>query len=143
MRHALRANSHRGSRRNIAYHYDLGNAFYAAWLDAGMTYSSALFADDGDDLETAQQRKYRRIAALLELAPGQRVLEIGCGWGGFAELAAGSHDCHVTGLTLSRQQQSYARGAARPTGAWPSGRRSASRIIATLAAAMTASPRSR
>ncbi|HUZ72878.1 MAG TPA: cyclopropane-fatty-acyl-phospholipid synthase family protein [Stellaceae bacterium] len=108
LRHALRANSRRGSQRNIAYHYDLGNDFYAAWLAPGMTYSAALFEADDEDLEAAQQRKYRRIAELLELAPGHNVLEIGCGWGGFAELAAGSFGCRVTGLTLSRQQCEFA-----------------------------------
>jgi cyclopropane-fatty-acyl-phospholipid synthase len=107
VRHALHRNTRRGSQRNIAYHYDLGNAFYAAWLDGGMTYSSALFADRRDDLETAQLRKYRAIADLLDLAPGQHVLEIGCGWGGFAELAAGE-GCTVTGLTVSRAQRDYA-----------------------------------
>jgi cyclopropane-fatty-acyl-phospholipid synthase len=108
VRHAQRRNSRRGSRRNVAYHYDLGNDFYAAWLDPGMTYSAALFAAADEDLETAQRRKYAHIAALLELAPGQALLEIGCGWGGFAELAAGTHGCRVTGLTLSRAQCDYA-----------------------------------
>jgi cyclopropane-fatty-acyl-phospholipid synthase len=116
VRHALRRNTRRGSARNITYHYDLGNAFYAAWLDAGMTYSSALFADRDDDLEAAQRRKYDAIAALLALAPGQSVLEIGCGWGGFAELAAGAHGCHVTGLTLSREQRDYASERLRRAG---------------------------
>jgi cyclopropane-fatty-acyl-phospholipid synthase len=108
-RHALRRNSRRGSERNIAYHYDLGNAFYGAWLDAGMTYSSAMFAADDEPLEAAQQRKYDQVAGLLELAPGQSLLEIGCGWGGFAELAARAHGCRVTGLTLSREQRDHAR----------------------------------
>ena len=108
VRHALHRNTRRGSARNIAYHYDLGNAFYAAWLDAGMTYSSALFADRSDDLETAQHRKYPAIADLLELAPGHELLEIGCGWGGFAEFAAGAQGCKVTGLTISREQRDYA-----------------------------------
>ena len=108
VRHALRRNTRRGSARNIAYHYDLGNAFYETWLDSGMTYSSAMFAERSDDLETAQHRKYRKVAEFLELAPGQNVLEIGCGWGGFAEFAAGAHGCKVTGLTLSREQRAFA-----------------------------------
>lgn len=115
VRHALRRNSRRGSARNIAYHYDLGNDFYAAWLDPGMTYSAAMFASETDSLETAQQRKYARVAALLELAPGQSVLEIGCGWGGFAELAA-ARGSRVTGLTLSRAQRDYARARLHSAG---------------------------
>jgi cyclopropane-fatty-acyl-phospholipid synthase len=107
-RHALRRNTRRGSARNIAYHYDLGNAFYGAWLDPGMTYSSGMFAERSDDLETAQHRKYSKVAEFLELAPGQGVLEIGCGWGGFAEFAAGAHGCTVTGLTISREQRDFA-----------------------------------
>jgi len=109
VRHVLHRNSRRGSRYNIAYHYDLGNAFYAAWLDRGMTYSAAMFAAPDESLETAQARKYHEVAALLELAPGQSLLEIGCGWGGFAELAAGDYRCKVTGLTLSRTQRDYAQ----------------------------------
>ena len=99
VRHALRRNSRRGSERNITYHYDLGNAFYAAWLDPGMTYSAAMFEHEQESLEAAQERKYARVAALLDLSPGQSLLEIGCGWGGFAELAARTHGCRVTGLT--------------------------------------------
>ena len=104
-----RANTRAGSRRNIAAHYDLGNEFYALWLDRGMTYSSALFAGDtGRSLEDAQHAKLAR--ALERLAPGGegRVLEIGCGWGSFAELAA-DRGLRVTGLTLSREQLAYAR----------------------------------
>jgi len=106
--HRRRDNSRRGSRRNIAAHYDLGNDFYAAWLDPGMTYSSARFEREDQDLEAAQEAKYRRIAALAGLAPGQRVLEIGCGWGGFMEFAARRCGCRVEGITLSREQVAFA-----------------------------------
>lgn len=100
----LRANSLRGSSRNIRAHYDVGNEFYQLWLDPGMTYSSAIFAAD-DDLEKAQTRKNERI--LSRLAPGERLLEIGCGWGGFAE-AASERGHRVTGITLSPSQKGYA-----------------------------------
>lgn len=109
MQHLLRANTRAGSRKNIAYHYDLGNDFYSQWLDNSMTYSAALFDDEHTDLESAQQNKYRRLAENLDLRPGHRVLEIGCGWGGFAEFAARSYGCHVTCLTLSREQLQFAR----------------------------------
>lgn len=107
--HRRNANSRTGSKRNIAFHYDLGNAFYERWLDRSMTYSSALFEHHDEDLETAQTRKYRRICEQLQLKPGMTVLEIGCGWGGFAEVAARDFGCHVTGVTLSREQLDYAR----------------------------------
>ncbi|MBD3786767.1 MAG: class I SAM-dependent methyltransferase [Sphingomonadales bacterium] len=100
----LRANSLRGSSRNIRAHYDVGNEFYQLWLDRGMTYSSALFAGT-DDLEAAQTRKNARI--LSQLAPGESLLEIGCGWGGFAE-AASDRGHRVTGITLSPSQKGYA-----------------------------------
>lgn len=100
----LRANSLRGARRNIRAHYDVGNEFYQLWLDGGMTYSSGIFHAD-DDLETAQARKNSRI--LSKLSPGETVLEIGCGWGGFAEAAAQTGR-YVTGLTLSPSQAGYA-----------------------------------
>lgn len=100
----LRANSLAGSSRNIRAHYDVGNEFYQLWLDPGMSYSAALFAGT-DDLETAQGYKNDRI--LSRLAPGDRILEIGCGWGGFAERAAETGR-HVTGLTLSPAQKGYA-----------------------------------
>ena len=108
--HRLHANTRRQSRRNIAYHYDLGNAFYAEWLDPTMTYSSALFAEPADPAEplaAAQARKNAHLGALIELAPGQDVLEIGCGWGGFAEHAA-RLGAHVHGISLSREQIRYA-----------------------------------
>jgi cyclopropane-fatty-acyl-phospholipid synthase len=107
--HLARLNTRRGSRRNIAAHYDLGNEFYALWLDATMTYSSALYQGDGArSLEQAQRAKLARALQRLELAPGARLLEIGCGWGSFAELAA-AHGHHVTGLTLSAEQLAHAR----------------------------------
>lgn len=110
LRHLLNRNSKAGSRKNIHAHYDIGNPFYQLWLDPSMTYSSALFSDaTGDDLELAQAAKYRRILEQLELKAGDKVLEIGCGWGGFAELAAREGAVHVTGLTLSEQQLAYAR----------------------------------
>jgi cyclopropane-fatty-acyl-phospholipid synthase len=106
--HRLRDNSRRRARDNIAAHYDLGNAFYGAWLDPGMTYSAGLFERPDDDLETAQANKNRRIAALADIRPGQRVLEIGCGWGGFAEHAA-RLGASVVAITLSRAQLDHAR----------------------------------
>lgn len=109
LRHAMRANTRRGSRRNIAAHYDLGNAFYRPWLDPTMTYSSALFDDMNEPLERAQERKYARLAEALDIQPGDRVLEIGCGWGGFAEFAASKFDCEIVGLTISTEQALYAR----------------------------------
>ena len=119
--HAFRANTRSGSRRNIAAHYDLGNDFYALWLDPGMTYSSALFLDGIQTLDSAQRAKYERILERIAPAPDARILEIGCGWGGFAELAA-AEKCRVTGLTLSLEQLAYAR--ARIAAAGQAGRAS-------------------
>jgi len=106
--HRLHANTRTGSRRNITSHYDLGNAFYRLWLDAGMSYSCALFADAQESLEAAQTRKYERMLDLLRPRAGQHVLEIGCGWGGFA-LAAARRGLRVTGITLSAAQLELAR----------------------------------
>ncbi|MCV0398024.1 MAG: cyclopropane-fatty-acyl-phospholipid synthase family protein [Rhizobiaceae bacterium] len=108
LRHWLNDNTHRGSRRNIAAHYDLGNAFYRAWLDPSMTYSSALYSEGANDLESAQAAKYRALALDTGIGPSDHVLEIGCGWGGFAEFAAREIGCRVTGLTISRQQHDFA-----------------------------------
>ncbi len=109
LRHLTRANTRRQARRNIVAHYDLGNDFYRLWLDPTMTYSAALFdGDRGQDLAHAQQAKYDRMLAQLDLAPGAHVLEIGCGWGGFAETAARA-GFRVTGLSLSDAQTGYAR----------------------------------
>ncbi|WP_247875716.1 cyclopropane-fatty-acyl-phospholipid synthase family protein [Azospirillum sp. TSH100] len=107
--HRSRANSRRGSRRNIAFHYDLGNGFYRLWLDPGMTYSSALYEREDQSLEDAQEVKIARVADLLDLRPGHRVLEIGCGWGGMAEHLAGRRGASVVGLTLSAEQLAFAR----------------------------------
>jgi cyclopropane-fatty-acyl-phospholipid synthase len=107
--HLLRPNSRRGARRNIIDHYDLGNEFYAAWLDQGMTYSSALFTAPDQTLEQAQAEKMHALCRALDLRPGMQVLEIGCGWGGFAEVAARDYGARVTGLTLSPSQLELAR----------------------------------
>lgn len=105
-RHALNRNSRAGSRRNIHAHYDLGNAFYEAWLDPGMTYSSGLAVND--DLGGAQDRKNRAMAEAAGIERHHHVLEIGCGWGGFAEYAARTIGCKVTALTISQSQFDYA-----------------------------------
>ncbi|APX88761.1 SAM-dependent methyltransferase [Brevirhabdus pacifica] len=104
----LRRNSRKQARRNISAHYDLGNGFYGLWLDPSMTYSSAYFRDGNDDLETAQQAKYANLLDMLGVGPGDHVLEIGCGWGGFAEFAARERGLRVTALTISREQHDYA-----------------------------------
>ncbi len=106
--HALSGNSRRGSRRNIVAHYDLGNDFYAEWLDPGMTYSAALFEHPDQTLEDAQRAKYAALADACDIRPGQSVLEIGCGWGGFAEYLARERGVIVTAITLSPSQKAYA-----------------------------------
>jgi len=108
LRHWRNRNTRSQARRNIAAHYDLGNAFYRAWLDPSMTYSSGLFVTGTETLEEAQLAKYRRLARELALKPDEHVLEIGCGWGGFAEVAAREFGAKVTGLTLSQEQFDYA-----------------------------------
>ena len=108
IRHMMRANTKKGSKRNILAHYDLGNDFYAAWLDPTMTYSSALFSGPQQSLQEAQLDKYRSIARNLGLKPGQHVLEIGSGWGGFAEVAAKEFGARVTSITISDAQHAYA-----------------------------------
>jgi cyclopropane-fatty-acyl-phospholipid synthase len=108
LRHVIRANTKAGSRKNISFHYDLGNAFYQCWLDESMSYSSALYARPGQTLEEAQDAKLERIVELLDPREGERVLEIGCGWGALAaRLAQGG--AVVTGVTLSSEQLAYAR----------------------------------
>ena len=109
LKHLLNRNSRAGSRRNIHAHYDLGNAFYQLWLDPSMTYSSALFGDEPKlPLPLAQRAKYQRLIEQAQLTTGQSVLEIGCGWGGFAEQAA-TQGLNVTGLTISGEQLQFAQ----------------------------------
>ena len=108
VRHLLRANSKAGSRRNIAFHYDLGNAFYERWLDRSMTYSSALYAHPDQTLEDAQEAKLSRVEQLLDLRGGEKVLEIGCGWGALAMRLAHA-GARVTGVTLSSEQLAFSR----------------------------------
>lgn len=108
LRHWLRGNSRGGSRRNIAHHYDLGNAFYSRWLDPGMTYSSALYTAPGQSLEAAQAAKIERVVALMALPPRAEVLEIGSGWGALGA-AIGQTGARVKGITLSREQLAWAR----------------------------------
>ena len=106
--HMLRPNTRAGARRNISAHYDLGNDFYAQWLDPTMSYSSGFFGAGVETLEQSQVAKYQLVVDALGLEKPSRILEIGCGWGGFAEVAA-DRGHHVTGLTISREQLDYAR----------------------------------
>ena len=108
VRHWLNGNSKAGSKRNIMAHYDLGNDFYKLWLDPSMTYSSALFTSVDQDLESAQTAKYQRMLDRLQAKAGERILEIGCGWGGLAE-AATRQGLDVTGVTLSHEQLKWAQ----------------------------------
>ena len=107
--HRTNRNSKTGSKKNIHAHYDLGNAFYSQWLDGTMTYSSARFSRDGEALEVAQREKYAALARMMDLRPSMSVLEIGCGWGGFAEFAAREIGAKVTGITISKEQHDFAR----------------------------------
>lgn len=106
--HRFRRNTMRGSRRNIAAHYDLGNDLFRLFLDETMMYSSAIYRDPSESLETAQARKLDRICRKLDLKPGTRVVEIGTGWGGFAIHAARHYGAHVTTTTISREQRALA-----------------------------------
>ncbi len=114
--HALRRNSRQGSRRNIAAHYDLGNALFELFLSGDMMYSSAIYAYEGEALENASRRKLDRVCRKLELSPTDHVLEIGTGWGGFAIHAARHYGCHVTTTTISREQYDLARARVADAG---------------------------
>ena len=121
VRHRLRPNTISGSRRNIAAHYDLSNDFFRQFLDREMLYSCAVFERETDSLESAQKNKLDRICRKLDLSPGDRVLEIGTGWGAFAERAAVRYGCRVTTTTISQEQ--YAAAAQRFDGLGSAGRR--------------------
>lgn len=117
VRHLLHRNTRAGSRRNIHAHYDLGNAFYTLWLDESMNYSSAWFEGNlQGDLTQAQHAKVRRTLRSAGVQPGSRVLEVGCGWGALAEMAAREFDAHVTGVTLSTEQLDYAQARLKTAG---------------------------
>ena len=113
LRHLFRGNSRAGSKKNIEAHYDLGNSFYKLWLDPTMTYSSALFKNKDDTLEEAQKNKYQRIIDTINPKSTDHILEVGCGWGGFATMAALQTGCKVTCLTLSQEQYQYATDLVR------------------------------
>lgn len=116
VRHAARRNSKSRSRSNIAAHYDLSNEMYSVFLDPTMTYSSAYFTSTNESLEQAQLNKHRALAEKAGIGESDHVLEIGCGWGGFAEFAARTYGCKVTGITLSKAQADHARQRIRTAG---------------------------
>ncbi len=117
LRHLARRNTRAGSKRNILAHYDLGNDFYKLWLDSSMSYSAALFdADPERTLAQAQRLKYLRLLDMLDPKPGDSILEIGCGWGGLAEIAASEYGCRVQGVTLSPAQLAWSRERAQQKG---------------------------
>ena len=115
-RHFLNRNTKDQARKNISYHYDLGNDFYGLWLDDTMTYSSALFRSGQESMEKAQIQKYAQMVDEMGAVPGDHVLEIGCGWGGFAEYAAKERDLKVTCLTISKEQFDYAQARMKRLG---------------------------
>ena len=107
--HLKNKNSEEQAKKNISYHYDLGNKFYSYWLDKSMTYSSAIFLKSADDLETAQTNKYKKLAELVSVKDGDNILEIGCGWGGFSEFLGKEYDCNITAITISKEQYNFAK----------------------------------
>ena len=116
LRHLLRQNTRRGSRRNITEHYDLGNAFFQKWLDDELVYSSALFSESATPLEEAQEAKLCTILRSLVIEPGMSLLEIGSGWGALAVRASRDHSARVTGITLSHEQRAFAQERAEAEG---------------------------
>ena len=107
--HFKNKNSQDQAKKNISYHYDLGNKFYSYWLDKSMTYSSAIFSKLNDDLEIAQTNKYKTLAELVSVKDGDNILEIGCGWGGFSEFLGKEYDCNITAITISKEQFNFAK----------------------------------
>ena len=107
--HILNSNSLRGSQKNIAAHYDLGNQFYELWLDKSMTYSSAYFGKSNLSLKEAQENKYKKISQMVDLKKQNNVLEIGCGWGGFAEYASKNYNSLLTAITISKEQYEFSK----------------------------------
>lgn len=116
LRHYFRGNSRKGSKKNIEAHYDLGNNFYQLWLDPTMTYSAAIFKNADESLEQAQKNKYQRIIDTIQPKSSDHILEVGCGWGAFATMAATQTGCKVTCLTLSQEQHQYATELVRKMG---------------------------
>jgi cyclopropane-fatty-acyl-phospholipid synthase len=107
--HSLRRNTYKGSKKNISYHYDLSNDFYSLWLDPSMTYSCGIFLNKDTSLEEAQKLKYQRLCDQLDVSEGEHLLEIGCGWGGFAEYVALNYGAKITSITISKEQYKYAK----------------------------------
>ena len=104
LKHYLNRNSKIGSKKNISFHYDLGNSFYEKWLDKSMTYSSGMFKKESDDLYNAQLNKYRNLAKITDIKNNDKVLEVGCGWGGFSCFLAKNFSADVTAITISKKQ---------------------------------------
>ncbi len=114
--HRLRKNTAAGSRKNISQHYDLSNEFFAEFLDPTMTYSCGLFDDESDTMQQATERKFERLCNLAEIQPEDHVVEVGCGWGSFAQHAAATRGCRVTGITISQEQLRYGQAEVQRTG---------------------------
>ena len=109
LKHYLNRNSKTGSKKNISFHYDLGNSFYEKWLDKSMTYSSGMFKKESDDLYNAQLNKYRNLAKITDIKNNDKVLEVGCGWGGFSCFLAKNFSADVTAITISKKQYEKVR----------------------------------